>query len=347
MNKVLTVNDWNKYIYKKKIELIDTIDTIDNSKNLNTTKDSFKFNDVLKNNIVKINMFNMTYITFIMLKFLETSFIPSEIILNVMEIYSDDELQILLLKNYTLLKQTNNNYKLETYKYIRLLKYIISTIIDFVVKIELSLNIQCLLITHFIDKIHNKNTSNITNITNITNNENTYINSTINKPFFFILFSTINEDINDNIKSSTLILLFLKLVTKFNTTYDNKHLLYFVNEYNNTSFLNFINKKININKNMKTYLDQFILAITKYFLIDNNNINNIINPDIYSICNNYMLNTIELIFKNFENIYTILEIQLLESINITEKKKVKLLYLKDVIINIVNIEINKIKKIFI
>ena len=135
MNKVLTVNDWNKYIYKKKIELIDTID---NSKNLNTTKDSFKFNDVLKNNIVKINMFNMTYITFIMLKFLETSFIPSEIILNVMEIYSDDELQILLLKNHTLLKQTNNNYKLETYKYIRLLKYIISTIIDFVVKIELS-----------------------------------------------------------------------------------------------------------------------------------------------------------------------------------------------------------------
>ena len=73
----------------------------------------------------------MTYITFMMLKFLETSFIPSEIILNVIEIYNDDELHRLLLVNRKIIKTTNINYKLENYKYIKILKYIISTIIDF------------------------------------------------------------------------------------------------------------------------------------------------------------------------------------------------------------------------
>jgi hypothetical protein len=90
-----------------------------------------------------------------------------------------------------------------------------------------------------------------------------------------------------------------------------------------------------------------MLDITKYFLIDNNNINNIINPDIYVICNNYILNNIELIFNNFENIYSVLETHLLQSININEKKKIKLSYLKNVITNIIDIEIDKIKKLFI
>ena len=91
-----------------------------------------------------------------------------------------------------------------------------------------------------------------------------------------------------------------------------------------------------------------MLDITKYFLIDDNinNINNVNNLDIYLICNKYILNNIELIYNNFENIYNILEAQLLQSINITEKKKIKLLYLKDVIKNIVDIEIDKIKKLF-
>jgi hypothetical protein len=352
----LTVIDWNKYIYKKKLELIDTIDNIDNidtTDKLNNTPDSFKFNDVLKNHIVKINIFNMSYITFMMLKFLETSFIPSEIILNVIEIYNDDELHRLLLINRKIIKNTNINYKLETYKYIKILKYIITTIIDFVVKTELALNIQCLLMSHFIDKIHN-NKTNVTGVNTTEGNttegnttEGTTTKSTINnKSFIFRIFSNINKDIVTNIKSSTLILLFLKLVDKFNTTYDDTNLLYFTNEYYNTNFTTFINKKHNINKKTKLYLDTFMLDITKYFLIDNN-IHNIINPDIYIICNKYILNNIELIFNNFENIYAVLESHLLQSININENKKVKLSYLKNVITNIVDIEIDKIKKLFI
>jgi hypothetical protein len=343
----LTVSDWNEYIYKKKIELVDTINNTDK---LNNTPDSFKFNDVLKNHIVKINIFNMSYITFMILKFLETSFIPSEIILNVIEIYTDDELHRLLLINRKIITKTNNNYKLETYNYIKILKYIISTIIDFVVKTELALNIQCLLMTHFIDKIHNIKT--ITTTEGNTNEGNTNEGNTIktnpnNKSFIFKIFSNINKDIVTNIKSSTLILLLLKLVDKFNTTYDETTLLYFINDYYNTNFTTFINKKTNINKKTKLYLDTFMLDITKYFLIDNNNINNIINPDIYVICNNYILNNIELIFNNFENIYSVLETHLLQSININEKKKIKLSYLKNVITNIIDIEIDKIKKLFI
>jgi len=347
MNNLIFI-DWNKYIYKKKLELLDTINNTDK---LNNTPDSLKFNNVLKNHIVKINIFNMSYITFMMLKFLETSFIPSEIILNVIEIYNDDELHRLLLINRKIIKKTNNNYKLETYKYIKILKYIISTIIDFVVKTELALNIQCLLMTHFIDKIHNtkiittkKNTNEEHTNEEHTNEEHTNTNT---KSFIFRIFSNINKDIVTNIKSSTLILLFLKLVDKFNTTYDETNLLYFINDYYNTNCTIFINKKTNINKKTKLYLDTFILDITKYFLIDNNNINNIINPDIYVLCNNYILNNIELIFNNFENIYSVLESHLLQSININENKKVKLSYLKNVITNIISIEIDKIKKLFI
>ena len=347
MNTILNINDWNAYIYKKKLEFIDNINNTDKLHNI---PDSFKFNDILKNTIIKINIFNMTYITFMMLKFLETSFIPSEIILNVIEIYNDDDLHRMLLINRKIIKTTNINYKLENYKYIKILKYIISTIIDFVVKTELSLNIQCLLMTHFIDKIHTKTTYS----TDPTYPTYSTDPTTINKSVIFKVFSTINNDVVTTIKSSTLILLFLKLVSKFNTIYDETNLLYFINEYYNTNFITFINKKNNINKKTNMYLDTFMLDITNYFLINTNsntnsntNNTNITNPDIYVICNKYILNNIELIFNNFEYIYTVLETHLLQSINITENKKIKLSYLKNVIKNIVDIEIDKIKNLFI
>ena len=342
MNNILTITDWNKYIYKKKLELIDTINS-DNK--LNNTPDSFKFNDILKNKIIKINIFNMSYVAFMMLKFLETSFIPSEIILNIINRYTDDELYRLLIINRKIIKKTNINYKLETYKYIKILKYIITIIIDFVVKIELSLNIQCLLMTHFIDKIHTTNTTNTTNTTTTTTTTDINLPT---KSVIFKLFSSINNDFINNIKSSTLILLFLKLISKFNNNFDETNLLYFINEYETNNFISFINNKKSINKKTKVYLDTFMLDITKYFLIDNNihTIYTIQTTDIYAICNKYMLNNIELIFNNFENIYDILVNHLLQSINITENKKIKLSYLKNVIKNIVDIEIDKIKKFF-
>ena len=69
-------------------------------------------------------------------------------------------------------------------------------------------------------------------------------------------------------------------------------------------------------------------------------------PDIYMICSTYILTNIELIFKNFENIFTILETHLLTSININEVKIKNLIYLKNVIKNLADIEIDNIKKLF-
>ena len=116
-----------------------------------------------------------------------------------------------------------------------------------------------------------------------------------------------------------------KLINKLNlTTYDtNEYMTYLqdtnTTETNNNNLLNYIKHKQYINKKTNIYLDTFILEITHYFGIDksnDNNINNYMYPDIYMICSKYILTNIELIFKNFDNIFTILETHLLKSITI-------------------------------
>ena len=59
----------------------------------------------------------------------------------------------------------------------------------------------------------------------------------------------------------------------------------------------------------------------------------------------YIFNNVELIFNNFENIFSIMEQHLLKSKTINENKKIKLSYLKNVVKNLVDIEIDKINKI--
>ena len=372
---ILDINDWNYYIYRQKIKLINEIDK---SNILDSSTDSFKFNSILKN-IIKINIFNISYIAFMTLKFLETSFIPSEILLNVINIYSDDKMWELLILNKKNINITDANYKIEIYKYIKKLTLIINCIIEFVIKIEISLTIQCLLITNFIDKINSKNDNN--NDDNNNNNDNNDNDDNYNnynkkysfKPKIFNLFHKSNIYICKTIKSSTLILLLFKFINKLNNdNYDNEYISVFKldnNNYNDndTNILNYINKKKEINKKTNMYLDTFILEITQYFSLDNsiinsnnknnNNINtntntntiyshNIHHPDIYIICSKYILNNIELLFNNFENIFTILEAHLLKSININKNKEQKLSYLKNIIKNLADIEIDNIKKLF-
>ena len=340
INNTLNINDWNNYINKKKIILIDKLD--DNNNILDSSQDSFNFNTILKS-IVKINIFNISYITFMKLKFLETSFIPSEVLLNIIEIYSDDQMHIILnektkIKNNT--NTTNTANTNDTYKYIKTLKFIINMIIDFVVKAEVSLNIQCLLINNFIDKITNINTT----TTNILQNDNNL------KPKIFKLFNKSNTSLCNNIKSSSIILLFFKLINKLNITnsYDNNNyddeIINLLQETKDNNLNNYINKHKNINKKTKIYLDSFILEITKYFNIEQTN--NYICLDIHTICSKYILNNIELMFNNFENIFSVLETHLLKSININEKLKIKLVHLRNFIINLANIEIDNINKLF-
>ena len=330
MNKILTMSEWNNYIYKKKIKLIETIDK---SYNLDSSTESIKFNAILKD-IIKINIFNISYVAFMTFKFLETSFIPSEIILNVIDVYNDDEMFYFLLSNKKNININDKNYKIDSHNYISNLKYIIKCIIEFVVKIEVSLNIQCLLFTDFINKIND-------------NNDN-------NKPNIFKIFTTKTQIITSNINPSTSILLLLKLISKISIN-NNDNNIYndisnFINEvdkekYPNMTYMNmtYMNKKKDINKKMKIYLDDFMLDIHNFFFkVSNNNSSN----NIYIICTKYILNNVDLIFNSFENIFNILEYHLLTSVNINDKKKVKLSYLKNVIKNIVDIEIDNVKKLF-
>ena len=366
MNNILNITDWNNYIYNEKIKLIINMDK---SNILDTSIDSLKFNDILKD-IIKLNIFNISYIAFMTFKFLETSFIPSEIILNVLNLCSNDNMYYLLLRNRKLIIMNDKTYKIDKYKYIQNLKFIIKCIIDFVIKIEVSLNIQCLLITDFINKIDRKNNYNYNHNYNDENSSN-HIHNTNTKPMIFTLFNKNHRDIILNIKPSTSILLFLKLISKLSiTNYDTEHIINFLKENQNTNtsiytnennetnkhnknnyYTTFMNKKKVINKKTKMYLDEFMLDITNYFFIDTNkNLSNRLlsssHPDIYMICSKYILNNIELIFHNFENIFSILEYQLLKSININENKKIKLVHLRNVINNIVAIQIDNIKKYF-
>jgi hypothetical protein len=329
MKKLLNINDWNNYIYIKKKELINYIDK---NNSLDKSNDTLIFNNIIKD-VININIFNMSYIAFMTLKFLETSFIPSEIILNAINIYNDCEVQ----------KINNNiNDEFETFNYIKILKYIINIIIDFVIKIEIILNLKLLLIIHFINKVKNeKINKNITNITNSTNAHNAPNEITSN---IYKIFTNINTNIINHITPSTLILLFLKLISKLNNNDydDDNEILHFLNENENKQTLNiqynYNTKKKLVNKKTKQYLDTFMLDITKYFFEDSN-------PDIYIICTKYIFNNVELIFNNFENIFSILEYHLLKSKNINENKKIKLSYLRNVIKNLIEIEIDKINKL--
>ena len=110
----------------------------------------------------------------------------------------------------------------------------------------------------------------------------------------------------------------------------------------NNSYKTYMNNKKDNNKKTKEYLDTFMIEITKY-LEDTIYINT---PNVYSICSNYIINNIELMFNNFEYIYSILETYLLTSVTINKEKENKLFNLKTVIKNLCNLEFDNVKKLF-
>jgi len=346
-NNLLNIDDWDNYIYKKKQDLINEIKKNNILDNSNST---LIFNDILKD-VIKINIFNISYIAFMLLKFLETTFIPSYLILNVINVYSNGKMYDIIVKKKIEISKLNeynkkNNkelIKIDSYKYLNSLKIIINIIIDFVVKTEVYLNINCLLMVHFIDKINNKHNK----YNNNNNDYNDYnLNNSINKPKLFNLFTRTHKQITTHIKSSTLILIFLKFIKKIdNDKFTNDILINYINDnkYNmNNSYKTYMNNKKDNNKKTNEYLDIFMIEITKY-LEDTIYINT---PNVYSICSNYIINNIELMFNNFENIYSILETYLLTSVTINKEKENKLFNLKTVIKNLCNLEFDNVKKLF-
>lgn len=351
-NNLLNIDDWDNYIYKKKQDLINEIKKNNILDNSNST---LIFNDILKD-VIQINIFNISYIAFMLLKFLETTFIPSYLILNVINVYSNGKMYDIIVKKKIEISKLNeynkkNNkelIKIDSYKYLNSLKIIINIIIDFVVKTEVYLNINCLLMVHFIDKINNKhNYTNTDRDNENTKHNNDYnLNNSTNKPKLFNLFTRTHKQIITHIKSSTLILIFLKFIKKIdNDKFTNDILINYINDnkYNmNNSYKTYMNNKKDNNKKTKEYLDIFMIEITKY-LEDTIYINT---PNVYSICSNYIINNIELMFNNFENIYSILETYLLTSVTINKEKEKKLFHLKTVIKNLCNLEFDNVKKLF-
>jgi hypothetical protein len=207
--------------------------------------------------------------------------------------------------------------------------------------IEISLNYHCILIIHFLNKV------------------NKYLPD--ENPKVFSIFNKIDNDISQSIKSSTIILLFLKFVRKIagcnhndsrNNILDN--IINFIknNTTNNTNNICNINKINNIKKvstlNLKTkmYLDTFMININNYFMKSKDKDNN-----IYSICTEYIISIVELLYSEFTHLFNILEVCIMENykykkIDFTEERKKELGIIRVQIKQLIFDEINKCKEIF-
>ena len=71
-----TLNTWQSYINKKKLELLTHIASRDYLEN---TSENIKFISIIKE-LVNCNLFNISSLTFCILKLLENSFIDSDIL---------------------------------------------------------------------------------------------------------------------------------------------------------------------------------------------------------------------------------------------------------------------------
>jgi len=314
----ICIDDWKNYINNKKQYIIDQID---NSNNLDNSSENSKFIEILKS-IINCKIFNVTTFSFLAINLLVNAlFIDSEIIKTIIK----DNNSLCIDIYSSSIQETN-------------LKNIINIIIDFVVHIEISLNYHCILIIHFLNKVKSIPDE---------------------KPDVFNIFNKIDNDISQSIKSSTIILLFLKFVRKIsgcnhndsrNNILDN--IIKFIkNNTNNTCNANNIKRVSTLNLKTKMYLDTFMININNYFMKSKEKGNNVYNNNIYSICTEYIISIVELLYSEFANLFDILEVCIIENykykkIDFTEEKNKELDIIRVQIKKLIFDEINKCKEIF-
>jgi len=318
----LNLNEWQKYIDNKKNNILDQIDK---SNMLDNSIENKKFIEILKS-IINCKIFNVSQFTFLSIKLLITyGFIDPQILLDIL----NNNINVNNSDNI------NNNNNPEPN-----LKNILKIIIEFIVKIEISLNYNCILIIHFLNKINNG--------TNNNKNET---------PDVFNIFSKIDNDITNSIKSSTIILLFLKFIIKlekYENINKNQHIINNIIKFNDNNNTN--NSITNINYNVKKstiltlkikmYLDTFMSNINNYFLNTNKT-----NTNIYSICIEYIICIVETLYNEFNYLFDILELCIIlnfknNNINFTDNKKKELENIKNEIKHLINNEINICKELF-
>jgi len=316
------LTDWSNYIDYKKLLIIKKIDS---TNYLDDSIENIKFIKILKS-IIESRIFDISHISFLSIKLLEYTYIKSEIINDAFEINNSN----------TDSSNTNNNDNDNDNN----IKIILKIIVDFIVYIEITLNLHCILIVYFLKNIKhkNKNNSRYPKILNVFNKFNDAIdNTTINN-------TNINNTTIDNhnelyINPSTLILLLLKLTNKLfipNLENDKTNII--------KLHINYIKSQKQSSIKFKMYLDTFIIKLTTYFFKQNdeNDVNNDVNNtnNIYKICIEYINLIIDLLFNQFNNLFDILETYLIISINNNEKEDIN----KDKINNLNNIK-NGIKKL--
>jgi len=323
------LTDWSNYIDYKKLLIIKKIDS---TNYLDDSIENMKFIKILKS-IIESRIFDISHISFLSIKLLEYTYIKSEIINDAFEINNSN----------TDSSNTNNNDNDNN------IKIILKIIVDFIVYIEITLNLHCILIVYFLKNIKHKNENNNKNdsrypkILNVFNKFNDSIdNTTIDN-------TTIDNHNELYINPSTLILLLLKLTNKLfipNLENDKTNII--------KLHINYIKSQKQSSIKFKIYLDTFIIKLTTYFFKQNDindNVNNDKNNDvnntdnIYKICIEYINLIIDLLFNQFNNLFDILETYLIISINNNEKEDInKDKINKDKINNLNNIK-NGIKKL--
>ena len=307
------LTDWSNYIDYKKLLIIKKIDS---TNYLDDSIENIKFIKILKS-IIESRIFDISHISFLSIKLLEYTYIKSEIINDAFEINNSN----------TDGSNTNNDDNN--------IKIILKIIVDFIVYIEITLNLHCILIVYFLKNIKhkNENDSRYPKILNVFNKFNDSIDNT-----------TIDNHNELYINPSTLILLLLKLTNKLfipNLENDKTNII--------KLHINYIKSQKQSSIKFKMYLDTFIIKLTTYFFKQNdeNDVNDDINntDNIYKICIEYINLIIDLLFNQFNNLFDILETYLIISINNNEKEDInKDKTNKDKINNLNNIK-NGIKKL--
>ena len=323
---ILTLENWQSHIDKKKLELLTHVAS---SNYLENTSENLQFISIIKE-LVNCNLFNISNIAFYILKLLENTFIDSDILY---EAVSDTNTQNKDVKHTS----TSDEYLDTLKKYVHL-------IIDNVVHIELSLNIHFIIIINNLQKLQTPK-HNIKNITII--------------PKVFYTFEKINNDIVNTIKPSSHILLFLKLIRKLGKF----HILSLNNngitQNKDTKYTNYIKNNKESSNKIKCTLDNFIININNFYeskdykdmiieypldtSLNSLNVTHSINNNVTSICQNYIVFIVKILFTEFNNLFDLLDTHLKSSDNITEEKIQNILIIKTTLSNMINIEIENIK----
>ena len=345
LNKfTLTLTEWENHINHKKNKILKNIN-INNI--LDTTNENVKFINIIKS-LIKSRLFTISNVAFLFIKMLETTYIKPSIILHSVGIYYKD---VYMNNVNNVIDDSNINNNTNTNSNDLILESLLKFVVDLVVYFEIIININCLIIIKFL--------------------QNIYISS--RQPKIFNRFQKLNHEAERSIKPSTLILLCLKFIRKIGVFKIEDKLIKLIND--DPDDCNDSKRKLNIKlqkmqndvrTKMRHMLDTFMLKIDSFFEIDKDDRIEIDESDdknnIYKICISYITALIELFLNNFNILFEVLELYIIKDIsnndvsnndvssvssNELPNKIQKLKYMKNTINNLLDVEFDDMKNLFV